>query len=103
METEKKGIKLTNKDADILRQYCKGCRMFRPDKNVRSICSLVGWYNKFNIKEIVEYVKHCPCNEKCIVKSCCLDEKCPIWLKYLQKILKVRDKRFKEQIDESRM
>ena len=98
MEREKKGHKLTKQHAEILRKYCKGCQMFITTKFVRDICSMVGWYNKVNIDEIVGYVQHCPCNKKCLVKASCREEKCPMWVEYLESIVGDRNVKFKESI-----
>jgi len=84
-------IHLSKKDAAILRQHCRGCRFFIVEKDVSDICTLVGWYDGDNIKEIESYVKQCPCNKKCLVKPSCREENCPIWMKKLEDIVKDRN------------
>ena len=86
---------LSKPEARLLRKYCKGCRFFMPEKNVRDICSIIGWYNSRNFQEIKEYVKHCPCNQKCLVKPSCREEQCPIWMQYVSDVADERNKHLK--------
>ena len=90
-------IYLSKPDAILLKRYCIGCRFFLPDKQVRDICSIVGWYNEKNIGEVLEYVKHCPCNKKCLVKPSCTEEECPIWVAYIREAVDERNKHLLEE------
>lgn len=93
---EAKQIYLSKPDASALKIYCIGCTYFKPEKLVRDICSIVGWYNERNIGEILEYVKHCPCNLKCLVKASCRVEDCPIWVEYVKSAANERNKHLLE-------
>ncbi len=88
-------IHLSEKDAAILRKHCKGCRFFTTTKDVSDICTLVGWYDGDNVEEIIEYVKQCPCNKKCLVKPSCREERCPMWMEKLEEIVEYRNSRRK--------
>jgi hypothetical protein len=91
-------IYLSKPDVGTLLIYCKGCRYFDPSLEVSLICSIVGWYRKKNIEEVVKYVKRCPCNKKCLVKPSCMEENCPIWRETVFKILNERSfERIKEK------
>jgi len=92
-----KKIYLTKPDAEKLRKLCKGCQYFNPKKEARHLCSIIGWYNKRNIDDIIEYVKRCPCNKKCLVKPSCREEKCPIWIKYVVEASKERNVKLMEE------
>ena len=81
---------LSEEDATKLKKYCKGCRYFVPTRTARDICTLIGWYNGHNVEEIVEYIKKCPCNQKCLVKVSCTEEQCSIWMKHVHKVLERR-------------
>jgi hypothetical protein len=94
---ETKKIILSKLDAEALRVYCRGCQYFSPKKEVRHICSIVGWYNENNIGEVLEYVKHCPCNKKCLVKASCRDEDCPMWVDYVKQAAMERNKHLLEE------
>jgi hypothetical protein len=88
-------IYLSDEHAAILAKYCKGCRYFKPDANVRDICSIIGWYidvvhGRFKFETIVEYVKNCPCNKKCLVKPSCIEEQCPMWMNYVTGLIDKR-------------
>ncbi len=76
-----------------LRKHCKGCRYFKPDSPTKDICTIVGWYNVFNKHEVIQYVKYCPCNKKCLVKAACTEVTCPMWLSYVKNIME--EKNFK--------
>lgn len=80
---ERKRIYLSKPDADELRKYCKGCQYFDIKEEARDICSIVSWYNRVNIQEVLEYAKHCPCNQKCLVKPSCKEETCPMWMEFV--------------------
>ena len=86
---EDKKIYLSKPDAEILFEYCKGCRYFDTTLDVSLICSMVGWYRKDNIKEVKKYIKGCPCI-KCLVKASCMEEACPIWKKHVYKAINER-------------
>lgn len=88
---EFKKIFLTKPDARELRNLCKGCQFFKPEELARDICSIIGWYNERNIQEIIEYVRHCPCNQKCLVKASCIVSECPIWMDYLKEAIVERN------------
>jgi len=89
---------LTKQDAAILKKQCRGCRYFKPDVPVKSICTLVGWYNEHNIEEVLAYVKKCPCNQRCLVKVSCMEESCPIWMEHVYAVLNQRSiDRLKEE------
>ena len=88
---------LSKPDADLLRKYCKGCQYFKPEIEVKDICSMVSWYNEVNIQEVQEYVKHCPCNKKCLVKAACRDGGCPDWIKYMHRAADERNKKLMEE------
>ncbi len=94
---EHKVIFLSKLDAEALRVYCKGCQYFNTKKEVRGICSIVGWYNERNIGEVLEYVKQCPCNKKCLVKASCREEDCPIWIEYVYEAVDERNKHLLEE------
>jgi hypothetical protein len=91
MREKIKDVCLLKSDAERLRKFCKGCQYFKPEKPVRDICSMVGWYNTRNIQDIIDYVKYCPCNKKCLVKASCREEQCPIWMEYMEKALQERN------------
>lgn len=89
MSNAPKKIFLSDHDATILKQYCKGCQFFKPENNTKSICSIISWYDPEipnNMAQLVSHVKGCPCNKKCIVKAACTEEQCPMWLEYVQNL-----------------
>ena len=90
-------IHLNKNDLLILKQYCKGCRYFDPTKEVVDICTIIGWYNIVNIIEIKEYAKHCPCNQKCLVKAACREVTCPDWLAYVGEAVEKRNSHLLEK------
>ena len=73
---------LLKKHVKVLRQYCKGCQYFEPDRPVNEICTLIGWYKYDNIDKIRNLAKGCPCY-KCLVKASCKEMVCPLWLTYV--------------------
>ena len=86
---------LTDQHAQMLGVHCRGCRIFKPEVNVRDICSIIGWYvdvvsGDMIMLTLLGYVKGCPCNQKCLVKAACKDNLCPDWMKYT---IKIGDKR----------
>lgn len=90
---EVQGKYLNEKDAKKILEYCKGCRFFGVDVQIHNICTMIGWYDREPMSEIISYVKNCPCNKKCLVKAACRDEKCPIWIEYVQNVIEIRDKK----------
>ena len=98
-EERHQDIIITAVDVEKLRKYCKGCAYFQPHKPARDICSMIGWYRKDNIKEILGYVKRCPCNQKCLVKASCRDVNCPIWVKYMGEASQERNRKALEVVE----
>jgi len=85
---EKNETYLTEKHELILKKICIGCRYYNPKINVKDICSIIGWYvdvvsGQITFETFLEYVKGCPCNQKCLVKASCIDENCPMWMKHV--------------------
>lgn len=90
---KKEEIFLSDEDAKILKQYCKGCHYFEPSITVTENCTILSWYNnkeKDNMKHMIEYVKECACNQKCLVKAACREEQCVTWMKSVESISKKR-------------
>jgi len=90
---------LTKDDAEILKRYCKGCQYFDANISIEENCTIISWYNnkeKDNMKHMVEYVKDCACNQKCLVKASCIEEQCLIWMKSVESIAKKRIKHRQE-------
>ena len=96
-------IYLSEDDVAILRQHCRGCQFFIITKGVSDICTLVGWYDGNNIQEIETYVKQCPCNQKCLVKPSCREERCPMWLEELEKLVEYRNSKKLGEPDDTYM
>jgi hypothetical protein len=93
MREKIKEVYLLKSDGERLRKFCRGCQYFRPEKPVRDICSVVGWYNTRNIQDVIDYVKYCPCNKKCLVKASCREEQCPIWLDFIHAAVEERNEK----------
>lgn len=85
-------IYLTGRKLEMVKQHCKGCQIFDPTQNVTNICSVMRIYvdyvnKRIEWSEFIEYIKGCPCNQKCIVKAACRRGGCPEWDAYVAKII----------------
>jgi len=93
MRVKPKEVYLLKSDVIRLRKFCKGCQYFKPEKPVRSICSIIGWSNIRNIQAVIDSAKPAPCNTYCLIKASCREEQCPIWLDYVYATVEERDKK----------
>lgn len=89
--SNRKKVYLSGQHDAILKKICRSCHYYKYDEDVRDICSIIGWYihvknGLMTFKELVKYVKGCPCNQKCLVKPACREENCPAYLKYVNEL-----------------
>lgn len=90
---KKEKIFLRDEDAETLKQYCRGCHFFDASIPIEQNCTIISWYNskeKDNMKHMIEYVKECACNQKCLVKAACREEQCLVWMKCVENIAQKR-------------
>jgi len=85
-------VLLSEKEIEEIEKYCKGCKYFDPLLPIGDICTILSWFDNADLEgRNIKYVKACPCNQKCLVKAACTEEKCPIWTKHVKKMIAQRN------------